>query len=204
MNHKIDILIREASPDDARVLAELMNVAGEGIPAWLWSRMAGPGVDVMVFGAQRVGRTEGSFSFRNAHVAVVEGVIAGMLLGYRLPDPYETGALEEYPEVVRPLIGLESLAAGSWYINAVATAVPFRGRGVGTQLMERAQDLAERAGANELSLIVAAQNTVAKELYERLGYETAAARPGVLGFPHSGDWILMKKAIGQGDARGRL
>ena len=172
-------------------------MAGEGIPAYLWGRMAGAGEDVMGFGARRVAQDEGGFSYTNAHVAEWDGEIAGMLLGYRLPDPYEMGPIEEIPAVVRPLLGLEALVPGSWYVNAVATDVIYRGQGVGRDLMKKAEELAEASTAEALSLIVAEENVPARQLYERLGYQVHARRP-IVPFPHchyTGDWILMKKAL---------
>lgn len=191
------LAIRKAAPDDSAVLVGLMNIAGEGIPAWLWSKMAEPGEDVMAFGARRVARREGGFSHVNAHVATVQGAIAGMLLGYRLPDPYEAGPMDDLPAVVQPLIELESLVPGSWYINAIATTAAWRGQGVGSRLMTLAQQLARDSGAAELSLIVAEENTRAQALYQRLGYRTLARRMIVPfpGCPHAGYWALMTRSV---------
>lgn len=189
--------IRKAKIEDAPKLAELMNLAGEGIPAYLWECMADPGEEVMAFGTRRVAGTESGFSYTNAHVAERDGAIAGMLLGYRLPDPYETGPLDEIPAVVRPLVELEALVPGSWYVNAVATDSAYRGQGVGRMLMEEAERLAAESHATMLSLIVAEQNAAAYRLYEMLGYQVYARRPIIPfpGCPHTGDWVLMKKEI---------
>lgn len=191
------LAIRNATPDDSATLAGLMNIAGEGIPAWLWSNMAEPGEDVMAFGARRVARTEGGFSHVNAQVATVRGAIAGMLLGYRLPDPYDAGPMDELPAVVRPLIELESLAPGSWYINAIATDAAWRGQGIGSRLLALANQLARNSGASALSLIVAEENTRAQALYQRLGYRTVARRMIVPfpGCPHAGHWALMTRRV---------
>ena len=178
--------MRKAKVEDARKLAELMNVAGEGIPAYLWERMAGPEEDVMTLGARRVARMEGGFSYTNAYIAARDGVIAGMLVGYRLPDP-----------VVRPLVELEAVAPGSWYINAVATDALYRGQGVGRTLMDFAEQLAVASRAEALSLIVAEENTGARRLYKRLGYRDIDRRPNVPfpRCPHTGSWVLMTKEI---------
>jgi len=128
-------------------------------------------------------------------VAVREGVVAGMLLGYVLPDPYDVRDLEEYPDVVRPLVALEALVAGSWYINALAVTDRCRGQGIGRRLMSLAEELAELAAAPTLSLIVADENRIAVRLYERLGYKPIAHRRPVP-YPGShvrGSWILMTK-----------
>jgi len=193
----MELKIRKAKVEDAFKLAELMNIAGEGIPAYLWGRMADPNEDVMAFGGRRVARTEGSFSYTNAYVAIDDDAITGMLLGYQLPNPYETGSLDEIPSVVRPLVELESLVPGSWYVNAVATEPEYRGQGVGRKLMEWAEQVARSSGAGALSLIVAEENAGAKRLYEKLGYQVIARR-SIVPFPrcpHAGDWVLMKKEL---------
>ncbi|MEX0607632.1 MAG: GNAT family N-acetyltransferase [Halofilum sp. (in: g-proteobacteria)] len=48
-----------------------------------------------------------------------------------------------------------------------------------------------------MSLIVAEQNSPARRLYERLGYRDAARRARMFfpGFPHEGDWLLMRKDL---------
>jgi ribosomal protein S18 acetylase RimI-like enzyme len=191
------IRIRAATADDSAELARLMNIAGEGIPAFLWSLMAEPGEDALAVGARRVARTEGGFSYTHARVAIIEERVAGMLLGYRLPDPHGPGPLEEYPEVVRPLVVLESLAPGSWYVNAVAVTEAARGGGIGRQLMLLAEALALESGASAVSLIVAEANAGARRLYETLGFETVARRTIVPfpGCPHEGDWLLMIKGL---------
>jgi ribosomal protein S18 acetylase RimI-like enzyme len=192
-----DFEIRNAIPEDGTVLAELMNLAGEGLPSYLWSQLAGPGEDAMAVGARRVASVDGGFSYRHAHVLLRCGQVAGMLLGYRLPEHPDMSALEGCPKVVLPLLELEAQVPGSWYVNAVATMPGQRGLGVGTRLMQLAEQLALESAAAALSLIVAAENTGASRLYERLGYVAVARRP-IIAFPgctHRGDWVLMRKPL---------
>lgn len=192
------MLIRQARQDDCRALAELINIAGEGIPQWLWQQAASGSEDAMSVGAARAAGDSGGFSYTNAHVVELnDGAIAAMLLGYRLADPYDSGDSASAPEVVRPLIELESLAPGTWYINAIATFEDWRGEGLGSQLLALAHELASASGADALSLIVASENRGANRLYQRQGYTVRASRP-VVGFPgcrFSGDWLLMCKPV---------
>ena len=116
-----------------------------------------------------------------------------MLLSYRLPDPYEAGDLDSLSAVIRPLVELEALAPGSWYLNAIATYQQFRGRGVGSALMADSEEPARAAGARQMSLIVASENLGAHALYRKLGYREIASRPLVVfpGGPEGGEWLLM-------------
>lgn len=191
------VIIRKAKLEDAAKLAELMNLAGEGIPAYLWKQMADADEDVMSFGARRVARPEGGFSYINAHVAVCGVDIAGMLLSYKLPDPYDPGAMDEIPSVVRPLVELETRVPGSWYVNAIATDSEYRGQGIGRKLMELAEQLARESNTEIVSLIVAEENTSAMGLYRKLGYQVIERR-GIVQYPecrHTGDWALMNKKL---------
>lgn len=192
-------LIRPAEKADAAALAILVDIAGEGLPAYMWGTMKAPGQSILEFGRSRAGRDEGGFSYRNATVVEIDGEIAAALVGYRLDDPYDVDNLSDIPEMVRPLIELEAEVPGSWYVNVLATFPECRGIGLGTQLLEEAEDRALESGAQTLSIIVASENTIAARLYARTGYEEVARRPVVdfPGCPHGGDWVLMTKPVTQ-------
>jgi ribosomal protein S18 acetylase RimI-like enzyme len=191
------LIIRAATKDDAAELAVLINMAAEHLPAYQWQQMSAGDQAPMAFGATRAARDEGAFSYANARVAEIGGEVAGMLLGYRQPDPYDTGDLDAVSPILRPLIELESIAPGSWYVNAIATYEQFRGRGVGRALMQAAEQAARSSGASELSLIVASLNTGAAAMYRRLGYAERARLSLVLypKGPPGGEWVLMVKRL---------
>jgi ribosomal protein S18 acetylase RimI-like enzyme len=189
--------LRPARKDDARALALLIDIAGEGFGQYLWAQSAGPGEEPLDVGMKRAQREEGGFSYRNATLAEIEGKVAGLLLGYRLDDPYDTGDLDALPAMIRPLVELESCAPGSWYINALAAFPAFRNRGLGTLLLNEAEKRTRMADAKVVSLIVAEENAVAMRLYGQTGYREAARRLLVPfpGLGHGGDWVLMTKAV---------
>jgi ribosomal protein S18 acetylase RimI-like enzyme len=189
--------LRPARKDDARSLALLIDIAGEGFGQYLWAQSAGPGEEPLGVGMKRARREEGGFSYRNATLAEIDGRVAGLLLGYRLNDPYDTGGLGSLPAMIRPLVELESCAPGSWYINALAAFPEYRGRGLGTFLLNEADRRARAAGAKSVSLIVAEENAGAVRLYRRIGY-LEAARRRLVPFPglgHAGDWVLMVRPL---------
>jgi ribosomal protein S18 acetylase RimI-like enzyme len=191
-------IYRPATKTDASTLAVLVDIAGEGLPAHLWSTLKVPGQSILEVGRERAAREEGGFSYRNANVAEVGGEIAACLVGYRLGDPYDLGELEEIPELVRPLVLLEAKAPGSWYVNVLATFPEFRRQGIGLELLAIAEQKALADGAGTLSVIVARENEPAVRLYARAGYRTVANEPifAFPGCPHGGDWLLMVKPLG--------
>jgi len=190
--------IQSAVKENAADLAYLLNLAGEGIPRYLWSEMTVDGQDPMEVGRTRAEREEGGFSYTNARVRMEAGIVQGMIVSYQQPDPYSVEDIDEYPEVVKPLVLLEAKAPGSWYINAIATFEEFQGRGVARKLLNEAEELAVSAGISEMSLIVASENDRAKSLYEYIGYKFVSSLP-VVSYPgclHGGDWVLMVKGLG--------
>jgi len=187
------LILSPATIEHAPALACLINLAGEGIPAYLWSALTEGGESAMDVGARRAAREEGSFSYRNAMICTENGILAGMILAYRQADLYDSGDISECPAIVRPLVELESRAPGSWYINAIATFETHRGKGVATRLLLDTEQRARASACAAMSLIVASGNTDAKRLYASLGFTIRDARPIIPwpGCTHDGDWLLM-------------
>ena len=189
---------RRAVPSDAGPLAELVNFAGEGMPLYLWTKKATEQVSPWEVGRDRARRDTGSFSWRNAVVREDDGEITACLIGYALPDTPESFDSNDIPAMFVPLIELENLASGSWYINILASYPESRGKGYGSDLLAIAEELARESGCNGLSLIVADSNSGAIRLYERRGYQATATRPMVKeGWERPGkNWVLMVRPFG--------
>jgi ribosomal protein S18 acetylase RimI-like enzyme len=189
-------LIRPATIQDAAALAELVNFAGEGLPLYLWTKMAKDNEDPWSVGRARAGREEGSFSYRNAAIVENDGRVAACLIGYPLSK--EPEAIDEaiMPPMFVPLQQLENLAPGTWYVNVLASYPQWRKMGFGTALLQHAERLAIAAGIrNGMSVIVADNNPAARRLYERMGYREAAVRPMVKETWDSAGsaWVLLMK-----------
>jgi ribosomal protein S18 acetylase RimI-like enzyme len=189
---------RPAIKADASALAVLVDIAGEGMPAYMWGALKTPGQSVLEVGRERAARETGGFSYKNAIVAEIDGEVAASLVGYRLDDPYDLeGNLAETPEIVRPLLRLEAQVPGSWYVNVLATFPEFRRSGIAGRLLTIAEEKAREGRAPSLSVIVASWNEDAARLYARAGY-AARAREKALPFPgcpHQGDWVLMARPL---------
>lgn len=192
---RIEPPFRAATPADAPSLAELINMAGEGLPLYLWERLAEPGQTAWEVGRQRVRRDAGGSSWRNGIVVETEGGIAACLFGYPLadvPEPIDASMLAMFV----PLQELENLAPGTWYVNILAVTPEQRGRGLGTSLLRLADRLAVAHGRRGTSVIVADANSGARRLYERCGYTETATRPMVkeAWVNRSTAWVLLRKS----------
>ncbi|MEM0987521.1 MAG: N-acetyltransferase [Pseudomonadota bacterium] len=183
---------RLATPDDADVLARFVNWAGEGMPEYLRTQMAEEGQEPW-----DVGRARQAAKAAEGQIVVVDhgqGALAG-LTGYVIgPDPEPTDTL---PDLFVPLQELENLAPNSWYVNVLAALPEYRGQGLGGQLLALAEEIGRAAGQQRMSIIVDAENTGARRLYERTGYVETARRPAAAqGWDKApGEWVLLIKDL---------
>lgn len=191
--------LRPGRITDAEAMAELVNHAGEGLPLYLWSGLAEPGETVWDVGVKRAARDEGGFSYRNAVMIDADGAAAGCLIGYEIADQVAP-VPANIPAMFRPLLELENLAPGSWYVNVLAVMPQHRSKGFGSRLLAVADELGRAAGKGAMSVIVSDANAGARRLYERCGYAEVASRAMVKeGWENDGDnWVLLTKALPQG------
>ncbi len=198
MNTHTTHLIRQATRRDAEALAKLIDIAGEGIPGWLWTRACIEGQAPLDIGIERARRSTGGFSYTNALVADKSGDALGMVLSYAIVEAPD-GDPNDLPDPIAPFVALEKLSVDTWYVNALAVFAAARNRGIGAKLMAAAEDQARKNGFCEMSIQVYGQNTGAVRLYEKLGYRFAASEPVRL-HPsppyYTGDVLLLKKPIG--------
>jgi ribosomal protein S18 acetylase RimI-like enzyme len=188
---------RHATKADAFAMAELVNMAGEGLPLYLWSKMAAANQSPWELGQERAQRETGAFSYRNTIVLEHAGETAACLIGYPLTADASVPDYSKIPPMFVPLQQLEDLAPDTWYVNVLATYPSFRRKGFGQQLLQVADELAAGFGKRGLSIIVADSNLEARKLYERRGYGECASRPMVKEtWQNSGlNWILLVKEL---------
>jgi ribosomal protein S18 acetylase RimI-like enzyme len=191
------ITVRPATKADASDIALLVNIATHGGPAQRWAtdERAGDAYDPAEVGRLSVLGEEAPFSWRNATMAEADGETVGMLMGYREPD--EAQALPgDLPPFLRPIYELEAEAAGCWYIAMLGVHLNWRGKGVGSRLLEVAEEKGAATAARGLALICEDVNAGARRLYARRGFTVRSQRkmvrfPG--GGPQGEDWLLMLK-----------
>lgn len=188
--------IRQATAADAAHLVQFINMAADDLPLHFWRKSVGPDGDALAYGRERAARETGSFSYRNAWLLEVEGEVAACLLGYAAevePAPIDPNT----PAIFVPLLELEAMAPGSWYLNVLATYPAFRGKGCGSTLLAHAETIARERGHKEISLIAADTHQDALRLYRSKGYREVARRPVVKGDwqVDASEWILFVKPV---------
>ncbi|WP_375550854.1 GNAT family N-acetyltransferase [Rhodophyticola porphyridii] len=185
--------LRLATEADANALADLVNFAGEGLPLHIWTGLAQDGEDPWA-----VGRARQAEKARDGQVVVFDfgnGAVAG-LTGYGIgSEPEDIG--DDFPALFRPLQELENKALDSWYVNVLACYPENRGQGLGSKLLDVADEIARDAGHNKMSVIVADENVDARRLYERKGYseldEAPCAKDGWE--TDIENWVLLVKSL---------
>lgn len=190
--------IVNAQTEDAKDLAILVNLAGEGMPKLMWATMAEQGETPLDVGTKRAMRKTGDFSYTNARLCQDNNnKTMAALIAYPLANPYDTTDLQSQPDYIRPLIELESKVPGSWYINVLATYEPHRGKGCATALIKDTEKTAIAANIKTASIIVNSENQTAKQLYEKLGYRQQNALPLIpfKGSNITGEWLLLAKDL---------
>jgi ribosomal protein S18 acetylase RimI-like enzyme len=190
------MLIRKAKASDAADLVRFINMAADDLPLHFWQKSVGPEGDPIAYGMERAARETGSFSYCNAWLVEVEGAVAACLLGYPAEDEPSPIA-PDTPPVFVPLLELEALAPGSWYLNVLATYDGFRGQGCGSALLAEAEAITRATGRRIISLIAADTHADARRLYAAKGYVEVARRPVVKGDwqVDASEWILMTKTL---------
>lgn len=190
------ISLRPGQIEDVALLAELVNYAGEGLPLYLWTKLAGPDETAWDVGRRRAAREDGSFSYRNATIIESNGNAGGCLIGYEITDAPEP-IPSDMPAMFVPLQELENLAPATWYVNVLAVSPEHRRGGLGTALLAQADEKARTLGKRGLSVIVSDANANARRLYERCGYREAAKRMMIKEAWHNEGkfWILMTKPL---------
>lgn len=193
-------VFRPARKSDCPEIAALYQLSSDGVADYVWKILAEPGEDPLAVGQRRYARRDTNYSFENCTIVESssdgsEPATVAMLVAFPMHvDPL----YEESDPVLRPYSELEE--DDSYYVCGVAVKEAWRGRGIGSQLMLRAETDCCNKGFNKLSLLVFDQNQGAKLLYDRLGYEVSDRRDVV---PHplihyDGEVLLMVKQLGVG------
>jgi ribosomal protein S18 acetylase RimI-like enzyme len=193
----VPVAIRPARKSDAAEIALLVNIAVHGhmSPGWAHSEQAEGTYDPLEVGRLEMLDEDTVFNWRSAYMAEVDEEVAGLLLGYRKDDVRQPIPRDIWAPLV-PIEELEAEANGLWFISMVGVHKPWRGRAVGSALLDQAETLALQTQAHGLGLIVGDANSGARKLYESRGFSVKASRP-MLPFPgtqqEGKDWLLMVK-----------
>ena len=185
--------IRQAKPEDAASAVTLVHSSGPEAFDYVFSvDYPGQSLDFLRYAFVR---EFGAFSYRMHSVVLMdERVVATMvtysdkqflrlnagniraIVGFYFST---SGLISACKALIRGL-SIETLIKpprkGRYYLGNLGVEPGLQGKGIGSQLIGRAVELAKEKGLHWLSLDVATTNPEAEKLYTRLGFKCVEAR----------------------------
>ena len=187
------IVLRAANPtfDDGLACARYLDEAAEGFFRFMLGRRAG---DII---ATAYVQPNHDLSYQHVTFAERDNVIVGMVLGYAAeqhrrssPQPLTRAAgrlnlrMRTVQILFAPLMRIVgSIADSDFYVQFIAVDKARRGDGVGSVLMDFAEERARTSGSTRLSLDVSAKNEGARRFYRRRGMIVESQWPKRLPLP---------------------
>lgn len=179
-----DLSIRDASPEDAGIIADaILEAIGEDIVKSLAGDRSRETVREIF--RNLANREDSQYSYLNTRVAVMEnGEPAGVCISY---DGARLVPLRRafFKEAVRVLgwdmteEEMENLpgetSEDEFYLDTLSTVRSYRNKGVATALIRDAYKRASQTG-KPLGLLVSDHNPEARKLYEKSGFKTVGRR----------------------------
>ena len=187
------ITLRAANPtlDDGLAFARYADQASEGFLGFMLGRRAAHILATAFL------EPDHEVSYQNVTFAERDNVVVGMVSAYTgerrldfsdLPLERAAGRGNLRMRVVRflfaPLMRItESIPESDYYVHAVAVDPELRGGGVGSLLMDAAEQQGRESGSKRIALDVSAKNEGAHRFYERRGMTVEARFPKRLRLP---------------------
>lgn len=167
---------RAGEATDSEAIAELMCRAGGGLMEFMLDALVPHCTPVDLL---QIAITEEAspYHYSNAVLASDEEHVVGLLLAYPSSQFQMAEAIRNTLPPARqgwldPLFDMA--LPQSLYVNSVAVAEDYGGRGIALTLMAIADDLAKAQQLDTICLHIWADNAVGLRLYERAGFEVGA------------------------------
>ena len=202
MNRVSVIDIRSARPtaQEGALFARYLDTAASGI----FRALLGRRFEQIVAEAYL---SEGhDLSYETAVFAHLDGAIVGMASSYTWEqhrrsseEPLVSAAgLHVLRMSLVGVVGrrlftfIDEVPPGDYYLQAVAVGEEHRGAGIGSALIDDAEQRAVAAGCQRLALDVGVDNDEARRLYERRGMAVAARSPSIPFAPSTAVYRMTK------------
>ena len=162
-----------AEKKDCVVLAELINMASDGVVEYLFRDLV-PGMTPVQLIAHNLENLNTPHCYKSAIVARDGDEVVGMALSYTSDYHYISDEMRNFFPADR-LAHLSDFYAArvenSWFLDALGVFEGHRRHGIGEKLISLTRERAVENGYNALSLIVFADNELALPVYKRTGFE---------------------------------
>ncbi len=132
-------------------------------------------------------RGSNRFSYRFTQAATISGGVVGIIVTYseaemrKLEVPMALHLIREiglrgfvrFTRRALPLVRVKEAEEDEYFIGNVAVLPEQQGKGIGSRLLAKAEEMARTRGYRKLSLTVDVENERARALYLRSGFELA-------------------------------
>lgn len=176
--------IRQAHPSEALQIAPLVHAAVGDIADELANSRDEDKVRDLL--AHLIKRKDTRVGYGFIDVAEVDGVVGAVAVSYSgkvlkaankptfaLLRHYHNGSRFVIQNNVLPLLQVKEAEEDEYYLDSLAVHPKFRGRGLGTALLNHVQKKAKKNGYKKTSLLVEHGNMGAYRLYRKIGYKAA-------------------------------
>ena len=183
--------VARATLEEGQLFARYLNCAAEGFFRFLL------GSNYVHILANAYRQPDHDLSYQNVTFAEVDGAIVGMFSGFtaeahlqadksvlpRAAGSWNLG-FRLKSMLFSPLTRIiDNINENDFYLQAIAVDDSLRGRGIGSKLLELAEQTALQKGNTGISLDVSADNKTAFQLYEKCGYVVESSWPKILRLP---------------------
>lgn len=164
------ITITQATPQHAQAIAPLVIDAIGDIANRLTAQ-AEP-QQVVATLEQLITQQDNRHSYNNTFVAIEDEQVVGIAVLYDGKTGYTLDRqLERYLAAQgRPVVIDVEAHDDEFYVDTICVHEAGRGKGIGTKLLQFAEEEGKRRGFSKISLNVELEKIRAKQLYERVGY----------------------------------
>ncbi len=187
------ISLRSADPtiEDGQLFARYLDQAAEGFFGFM---LGGRSVDIL---ARAFLHPDHDLSYQHVTFAAQNRHIVGMISGYTATQHHHASdqplkqAAGKYnlrfmlvSLLFAPLMRiLDTITNGDYYLQAIAVDKELRGEGLGSALMDLAENRAQTCDSKRICLDVSADNGVARKSYEQRGMTIESQWPRRLAIP---------------------
>jgi ribosomal protein S18 acetylase RimI-like enzyme len=190
---------RPAEKADCAKIAELINIASDGVVEYLFHDLIPEMTPVQIM-AYNLEKDNYPHTYKSSIVAADGPNVVGMALSY--PSSYHkitNEMISFFPnERLEHLSDFySSRVLDSWFLDALGVDETCRRKGIGTRLIELTKERAKNQGYGILSLIAFADNSPALALYEAHSFQVAQEinLEGNEFIPHHEGCLLLKSNI---------
>ncbi len=166
------MVIRPAKPEDAAAIARFIWMAESEMVEFM-TGSADPEESQAILEGWVTSPTENRYSLSNNLVAEIDGRPAGSLIAFPADNQagLDTLLVKDIRGRGRVIDRLYSEGEpGTYYLSTMGVDPTFRGRGIGSALINAAGERARELGFSRLSLLVSKGKDRVRALYERLGF----------------------------------